>query len=394
MFSDIGVSLFECAEAVRPHLLVSTPVTVPAVHIAEAMSIPLVYCFTMPWTASGEYPHLFFPIRLPQVAKGEGEGEGTGSRGHQLLQTASHSLNKATWLVFDEAFADVFLRPMNRLRKRMGLASVSVLSAPHRGMHASKNSHLGKHAGRHPYRAPYYIYHFSPSVVPVPVSWGSLSRVHVTGYVHPPPALDICPEGEREARVEAQQRVLAFVDSCSHASPPVPVMYAGFGSVPDMPRLESSLLSCCTDLGVAVVLCSGWSEAGERESGDHPMVHRAQYIDHSVLFPLCLCALHHGGAGTTAACLLAGCPSLTVPHMGDQFFNAACLQSLGAGVTVPGGSPTLFAKHLRPALQGILGSDRARLAAQAAGQQLRQERGLEKTVDVIASVVDRHIGQL
>ncbi|KAJ0959662.1 hypothetical protein J5N97_000680 [Dioscorea zingiberensis] len=41
---------------------------------------------------------------------------------------------------------------------------------------------------------------------------------------------------------------------------------------------------------------------------------------HDWLFPQCAAVVHHGGAGTTATGLRAGCPTTVVPFFGDQFF--------------------------------------------------------------------------
>ncbi len=53
---------------------------------------------------------------------------------------------------------------------------------------------------------------------------------------------------------------------------------------------------------------------------------------HAWLFPRMAGVVHHGGAGTTAAGLRAGRPTLIVPHMGDQPFWARRVRDLGVGV--------------------------------------------------------------
>lgn len=52
---------------------------------------------------------------------------------------------------------------------------------------------------------------------------------------------------------------------------------------------------------------------------------------HSWLFPRCSMAVHHGGAGTTAAALEAGIPSVIFPLLGDQPFWAWRVGQLGVG---------------------------------------------------------------
>ena len=48
-------------------------------------------------------------------------------------------------------------------------------------------------------------------------------------------------------------------------------------------------------------------------------------------FPRVAAVVHHGGAGTTAAGLLAGRPTVVCPFQGDQHFWGAAVQRAGAG---------------------------------------------------------------
>lgn len=53
------------------------------------------------------------------------------------------------------------------------------------------------------------------------------------------------------------------------------------------------------------------------------------------VFPHACVLVHHGGLGTTAQALFAGSPQLVVPFAHDQFFNAARVKRLGAGLSLP-----------------------------------------------------------
>lgn len=46
-------------------------------------------------------------------------------------------------------------------------------------------------------------------------------------------------------------------------------------------------------------------------------------VPHDWLFPRVRAVVHHGGAGTFAAGLLAACPTTIVPFFGDQSFWCA-----------------------------------------------------------------------
>merc|ERR1719480_268773 len=60
-----------------------------------------------------------------------------------------------------------------------------------------------------------------------------------------------------------------------------------------------------------------------------------QTAPHEWLFPQCSAIVHHGGAGTTAASLRSGVPSIVTPCLMDQFENAEVTQRSGAGMGLP-----------------------------------------------------------
>merc|ERR1712060_166973 len=53
---------------------------------------------------------------------------------------------------------------------------------------------------------------------------------------------------------------------------------------------------------------------------------------HEWLLPLCSCSVHHGGAGTTAAALRAGVPTIVVPLGYDQLVHGEWVRKLGCGI--------------------------------------------------------------
>lgn len=61
-------------------------------------------------------------------------------------------------------------------------------------------------------------------------------------------------------------------------------------------------------------------------------VMRAGSIPHSWLFRRGYCVIHHGGFGTSASAMLAGKPSIVIPHVLDQFLWADRIYGLHAGM--------------------------------------------------------------
>ena len=61
------------------------------------------------------------------------------------------------------------------------------------------------------------------------------------------------------------------------------------------------------------------------------VVLRVSEVPHDWLFPRVAAVVHDGGAGTSAAVLRAGKPSVVVPFFADQPFWASRIRALGAG---------------------------------------------------------------
>ena len=79
-----------------------------------------------------------------------------------------------------------------------------------------------------------------------------------------------------------------------------------------------------------------------------PRVRHLPFAPFRQLLPLCGAIVHHGGIGTTAAALEAGCPQLVLPLAWDQPDNAARVVRLGVGLSL--GSRHRGSGHLAPAL--------------------------------------------
>jgi sterol 3beta-glucosyltransferase len=89
--------------------------------------------------------------------------------------------------------------------------------------------------------------------------------------------------------------------------------------------------------------------------------------------------VHHGGAGTTAAGLRAGRPSIVSPFFGDQPFWGQRVHALGAGPE-PLRQRDLTAETLAGRIRTALNEPSIRKAAAALGETLRAEDGVANAV--------------
>ncbi|QXJ23206.1 glycosyltransferase family 1 protein [Actinomadura graeca] len=203
---------------------------------------------------------------------------------------------------------------------------------------------------------------FSPVVVPRPRDWPSY--VTMTGYWF----LD-------EPGWEPPGHVTDFL-----AAGPAPV-YVGFGSmVPGDPRLTGQVVRAALRLaGVRGVV------HGDPETSDEHVL-AVRDVPHSWLFPRTSAVVHHGGAGTTAAGLRAGVPSVVCPFFGDQPYWGGRVAALGAGprplpfrdLTVP-----RLAARIRRAVRDAGMAERSKSVA----VRLQAEDGSARAREVLASLL-------
>ena len=104
-------------------------------------------------------------------------------------------------------------------------------------------------------------------------------------------------------------------------------------------------------------------------------------VPHGWLFPRMTAVVHHGGAGTTAAGIRAGVPTVVVPFSNDQFAWGRRVYELGVG-SRPIPRKALTAENLAGAIRSAL-TEECRLAASELGAQIRAERGAEAAVSVV-----------
>jgi UDP:flavonoid glycosyltransferase YjiC (YdhE family) len=131
-------------------------------------------------------------------------------------------------------------------------------------------------------------------------------------------------------------------------------------------------VAACGALGARGLLLTRYPDAVPTRLP--PGVRHCTYAPFRRLFPLCAAVVHHGGVGTTAAALEAGCPQLVLPLAWDQPDNAARVANLGAGLAL--GPRRRTVGHLIRALARVTGPDLRDRCRTVAGRAAREEDGL------------------
>lgn len=158
-----------------------------------------------------------------------------------------------------------------------------------------------------------------------------------------------------------------------------PPVYVGFGSMAgsDPQRLTRIALEALRLSGARGVLAKGWGgmEAVKLPEG----VTMIDAAPHSWLFPRVAAVVHHGGAGTTAAGLLAGKPTIICPFGFDQPFWARRVETVGAG-PAPIPQKHLTAGRLAEAITTALTDSEMKRRAAEVGELMRKEDGVGTAV--------------
>ena len=110
-----------------------------------------------------------------------------------------------------------------------------------------------------------------------------------------------------------------------------PPIFFGFGSMPvESPADTLAMISAaCAELGERALVCAGWSDFSNVPHFEHVRVVGA--VNVSAIFPACRAVVHHGGAGTTAAGLRAGVPTLILSTDLDQTLWGTRVKRLKVG---------------------------------------------------------------
>lgn len=298
----------------------------PAYHVAEKLGLPYVPAFLQPVHPTRELPSIAFPEapgRLP---------EGSPLRAWYNLSTY--------WI--PGKVLVLLRRTTNKARREaLGLPPVrggNVLEAMVRD------------------RVP-CLYGFSETVLPRPADWGG--HLDVAGY---------WPLGRQEGWEPSKE----LEDFLSSGPPPVSV---GFGSMNerDPEQTTRTVLEALKISGKRGILLTGWGGLYDADLPD--TVFNAEEVPHDWLFPRVAAAVHHGGAGTTAASLRAGIPTVVLPFFAEQAMWGRRVAKLGAGPP-PISRKKLSAERLAEAIRVAADERTMGERAVALGESLRRKDGV------------------
>jgi sterol 3beta-glucosyltransferase len=247
------------------------------VAIADLLQVPTALAWTIPGAKTAAYGSPMLRIRMP------------GAAARRLSHALPFAINER-----------MSRKSVQAYRRRLGVP-VDAGSAIAR-LDAARVLQL------HP---------VSPTMLPTPTDWGPEHRT--TGLWR-------MPDRVRNAAGETITPELS--DWLDAGDPPV---YLGLGSMPilDPTAFVHDAAAVTAELGLRAIIDVG----GQVDLSALPEhVYAVGPVDHDELFSRCRAVMHHGGAGSTAASLRAGTPTLVCTVFADQPFWGRRVEKLGAGV--------------------------------------------------------------
>lgn len=299
--------------------------------LAEKLNLPLLQAHYVPFTPTSEFPGALMPPAVARLG-------GTANR------ISHHLTRQILW---------------QQVRSADQAARQQVFNMP-------AAPFLGLFNDKRLQNSP-VLYGFSPSVIAKPADWSA--KIHVTGYWFLDSEADFAPPPALEAFLQ-------------DGPPPV---YIGFGSMSSRRPEETTrlILQALAQSGQRAVLLSGWNGMQAEKLPEN--VYVVDAIPHDWLFARVAVVVHHGGAGTTAAGLRAGVPSILIPFFADQPFWGQRVAALGVGPQ-PIPRKKLSVDLLSQAITKAVTDQGMRQKAAKLGEKIRAEDGVAQAVRVIQQI--------
>lgn len=180
-----------------------------------------------------------------------------------------------------------------------------------------------------------------------------------------------------ELPTQADEEVASWIAA---GNPPI---CFGFGSMEIDAAAETIAMinAACAQLGERALICAGLSDFSDIACGDHVKV--VSTMNYATVFPSCRAVVHHGGAGTTAAGLRAGIPTLVLWATPDRQMRGAFIKRMKVGSMRRFSSTTQ--ESLVADLRQILAPDCVARAREAATQMTKPAESVSVTADLVES---------
>ncbi|OGN49416.1 MAG: hypothetical protein A2352_05390 [Caulobacterales bacterium RIFOXYB1_FULL_67_16] len=143
-------------------------------------------------------------------------------------------------------------------------------------------------------------------------------------------------------------------------------------------------LKAARRLGRRAVLLVGSGGDRDLAAGD-PNILVADYAPFSLLFPRAAAVVHQGGIGTVHQALRSGRPQLVVPHLGDQYDNAARVVRLGCGRSLA--RRRYRSDMVAVALAALLKDPRFSICAETVASKMEIQDGAVAAADSISRLL-------
>ncbi|CAM3463086.1 glycosyltransferase [Thalassospira profundimaris] len=334
LFDDI----FRAIDQAKPDVIVFHPKAFGALPIGRHFGIPVVMAQLIPsFLPTGDYPHVGVPDLGLRGASGRWYNRVTGKLVYRVLN-ATLRRQVCRWAA----------RRQNGINAKSLDIMKSCQSGTLRIIHA-----------------------FSNAVISRPKDWPT--NATVSGYW--------------------------FLDGAAQTNPPDPALqnfvesqknliYIGFGSMPgnDPTAMAEMIAEAVSQAGVSAIVATGW---GGMDNINWPAnILAVREVPHDWLFPKVDIVIHHGGAGTCAAALRAGRPSIIIPFFGDQPFWAKRLHRLGVAPR-PIKPAKLDAAMLARQIKTVLETPSYRNNAERLASKIANEDGITNAIAEITRAAEQ-----
>jgi len=320
------------AAAAGAEAIIISALAFAGLHVAEVLEVPVISTSLQPIVSTRAFPYSISPI-LPEWAPFKGT--------YNRLSYGSIRI-----------FLRLNFKPTNNCRQK-------ILNLPPIPWKYYQKLDFGRYP---------FLYCYSAYVLPRPDDWPDTQ--HVTGYWFLNQQEEWQPPDDLVTFLEAGETPI----------------YIGFGSMVDRDAedLTRLVVKALAMAGQRAVLLGGWTNLGGARLPDN--IFKVGNIPHEWLFPRVKAVVHHGGAGTTAAGLCAGKPSVVIPFFGDQAFWGWRVHKLGAGPK-PIPRKKLNPERLAQAIIDAVREQDIQARAKKLGEKIKAEDGVANAVGLINTLL-------